>query len=94
MAIFTMGKDITCKINKQLDVLKDQLKDNIKAEEKRGANLENLETRSKSLMQTSVAFKKQTEKTKYQMMWELYKWYFICCLLLVILLLPLVKLFI
>ncbi|ELA48505.1 hypothetical protein VCUG_00114 [Vavraia culicis subsp. floridensis] len=89
-----MAKDITLKIDKQLDVLKDQVKDNIKTEEKRGADLGNLEKRSSNLMKTSIAFKKQAEKTKYQMMWELYKWYMIAGILVLILLLPIIKIFI
>lgn len=89
-----MARDITHKINKQLDVLKDQVKDNIKAEEERGADLQNLEKRTSGMMQTSIAFKKQAEKTKYQMMWELYKWYLIAAILLLILLLPIIKIFI
>lgn len=90
--IKNMPQDITLKINNQLDALKDQVKDNIKAEEQRGANLSNLEERTTGLMETSIAFKKQAEKTKYQMMWECYKWYGIAILLLLLLFSPIIKL--
>lgn len=85
--------DITDKINDQLNDLKSQLKTNIKKEENRGSSLKSLEKDSLCMLQTSIKFKKQAEKTKMQKMWELYKYVFLVGVLILLLLFPIIKLF-
>lgn len=68
--------DLTEQINIEVDKLQERLKETLKQEEQRGADLVGLEVQAEGLEQRAQIFRSDAESTKRKFMFKCLKWGF------------------
>lgn len=71
-----MKDDLTQKINRELEIVQNKMRETIREEEERGANIQHLEEQTGRLEERTHVFEQNAERTEWKTWFRAVKWYF------------------
>ena len=70
-----MAGNLTDEMGEEIDHLQNKLRETLRAEEERGANIRGLETRTGNLEQRAGMFQSESHSMRNRLWWKCFKWF-------------------